>query len=150
MPSEPQRFYRWVDASGTLHVVSSLDAVPPAERARAERTAFVGHEEPSPRPAMFRLDWSSVALGFGAGLLVALVLPRGWKAVTRVGVVVAIAALLGGAYLATLRNATDTGDGALIASPAAIIEDAKAAVAKANEAQRRRERELEQIREQGR
>lgn len=150
MPSEPQRFYRWVDASGTLHVVSSLDAVPPAERARAERTAFVGHEEPSQHSAKFRPDWSSVALGFGAGMLVALVLPRGWKGVTRLGAAAAIAALLGGAYLATLRNVTGAGDGAPLASPAAIIEDAKAAVAKANEAQRRRERELEQLREQGR
>jgi hypothetical protein len=145
---EPQRFYRWVDANGTVHVVSSLDAVPAAERARMEEVPLPGHAEPA-SPIGFQPDWGSVALGLGAGLLLALVLPRGRKGLTRTAVVLGLGALLVGGYLATLRRTTGADSTSAWASPRAIIEDAKAAVEKANEVQRARERELEQIRKEG-
>jgi hypothetical protein len=128
MPSEQkaQSFYRWVDERGTVHVVSSLDAVPAAERARMEAVELQG--KPLEFDSGFRPDWSSAALGFGAGLLFVLVLPRGWKGVTRIAVVVAIGAILVGGYLATLRRSTGADPSSLLASPSAIIQDAKAAV----------------------
>ena len=35
-PGSPQTFYRWEDASGRMHIVSSLEHVPQAERPDAK------------------------------------------------------------------------------------------------------------------
>jgi hypothetical protein len=151
MPGDqkPQSFYRWVDANGTVHVVDSLDAVPAVERVRMQEVSLQGRATPA-STAGFQLDWGSAALGFGLGLLVALLLPRSWKGVTRVAVVLGVGALLVGGYLSALRRSTGADTSSLLSSPGAIIQDAKAAVQKANEAQRTRERELEEIRKEGR
>lgn len=152
MPADPksQSFYRWVDAQGTVHVVSSLDAVPAAERARMEEVSLQGRASPPGVSSGFVPEWGSVALGFGAGVLLVLVLPHRWKWVTRFAAVLATGALLSGAYLALVRRSTGADDGSLLATPSAIIEDARAAVEKANAAQRQREQELEAIRKEGR
>jgi hypothetical protein len=144
---EPQRFYRWVDGTGTVHVVSSLDAVPAAERARLEEVALPSRpaRTAADPAAAFQPDWSSVALGFGAGVLLAWLVPRGGKTLTTLVVVMGVGAVLVGGYLAALRRSTGAEASSWLASPSAIIHDAKATVERANEAQRARQRELDEL-----
>lgn len=152
MPSEKQHqqsFYRWVDDRGTVHVVSSLDAVPVAERTRMEQVALDGRATALDSASTFRPDGASLALGFGAGLLLALVLPRSWKGVTRVAVMLGFVTLAGGAYLAYLRRTTGADSTSLLATPSAIIQDAKDAVQKVKERQRLQEQELEELKNEG-
>ena len=159
--SQPQAFYRWVDADGRLHVVSSLDAVPKADRARAERVTLTGQTAlgSDPRGAApaassdWRLDAGSFGLGFGAALLLSLlfrVLPNGWRSLSRVAVVLGVAALLTGLYLGAIRRSTGAKDGSVLASPSALIEDAKAAVESLNQRQKQQDEELRKIQAEGR
>ncbi|RYZ09723.1 MAG: hypothetical protein EOO73_02240 [Myxococcales bacterium] len=150
MPTEAksQSFYRWVDERGTVHVVSSLEAVPAAERKQMEQVSL--QEKDPGLAAGFRLEWSSAALGFGAGLLLVLMLPRGWKGVTRFVLVLGIGALLVGGYLAAVRRSTGSDSTSLLAAPSAIVRDAQAVVEKVKQAQQAREQELESIRKEGR
>src|SRR6185503_20197783 len=108
---DTQAFYRWVDAQGRVHVVTSLDAVPQAARAKAELVALHGAEETTPLVsgggAAWQPEWISFAAGFGAALVLSFLfrlLPNGWKGVTRVVVSLGLAALLTGAYLAAVRR----------------------------------------------
>lgn len=164
--SQPQAFYRWVDADGRLHVVSSLDAVPTAERAKAERVTLtgktaLGSDGPTATAttatAATTSDWklepSSFALGFGAALLLSLLfrmLPNGWRSLSRVAVVLGIAALGTGLYLGAIRRTAGAKDGGALASPTALIEDAKAAVEKMNQRQKEQDEELRKLQTEGR
>lgn len=145
----PQTFYRWVDAQGTVHVASSPDAVPPAERAGATQLVLNGREPAAVPASGFRLDWASAALGFGAALLVALLIPRSWKVVWRGALVLAVVALLTGAYLTAVRRSVGLETGSAFSSPSAVIQDARDAVSKMNERQRLRDRELEELKKEG-
>lgn len=156
--SQPQSFYRWVDAEGRLHVVSSLDAVPTAERARAEQVTLsadtaldkAGVVTPSPE---WRLEPASFGLGFGAALLLSLLfrlLPNGWRTLSRVAIVLGVVTLLTGLYLGAIRRATGAKDTSALASPSALIEDAKAAVEKLNQRQKQQDEELRKLQTEGR
>lgn len=155
---QPQSFYRWVDAEGRLHVVSSLDAVPSAERARAERVTLngqtaLGGAVPSTPASDWRLEPSSFGLGFGAALLLSLLfrlLPHGWRSFSRIAVVLGVAALLAGLYLGAIRRATGAKDGGALATPGALIDDAKAAVEKLNQRQKEQDEELRKLQAEGR
>jgi hypothetical protein len=159
---EPQQFYRWVDAEGRLHVVSSLEAVPSAERARAERVTLTGQTalpsvpsraEPQAEPSAWRFDLGSFGIGFGAALAISLLfrlLPNGWRSLTRVAVVLGLGALLTGLYLGAIRRAAGGGAGGALASPSALIQDAKTAVEQMNQRQKQQEEELRQIQAEGR
>ena len=115
-----------------------------------QEVSLQGRASPSGVSEGFVPEWGSVALGFGAGMLLVLVLPHRWKWVTRFAAVLATGALLSGAYLAVVRRTSGAGNGSLLATPSTIIQDAKAAVEKANAAQRQREQEPEDIRKEGR
>jgi hypothetical protein len=148
-----QSFYRWVDHEGRLHVVSSLDAVPLSERGKLEQVTLNAAEPSLMEPAGWRPDWSSFALGFGAALLVTLLLrllPGSWKRAT--GIVLALAAivLLTGGYLAAVRRSTGVEGASALAAPSALIQDAKDAVQKMNERQLLREKQLQEIEQEGR
>jgi hypothetical protein len=154
--SQPQAFYRWVDSEGRLHVVTSLDSVPRSERAKAERVTFTGETTlggaPSATSSEWRLEPGSFGLGFAAALLISLLfrlLPNGWRSLTRIAVVLGIAALLTGLYLGGIRRTTGAG-GASLATPSALIEDAKAAVEKLNQRQKQQDEELRQLQTEGR
>jgi len=153
-----QQFYRYTDADGRVHIVSSPDSLPPQARGkaeliqldpnatRAEHTVPMEHQRESTKPG-FELD----GLSFGAGFAVALVLaaifrmmPENMRWLPRLAIVLAIAALGTGLYLGYLRNTTGTGKSPL-ASPSALIQDAKDAVEKVNQRQREREAELKAI-----
>jgi hypothetical protein len=153
-----QAFYRWIDADGRLHVVSSLDAVPPADRGRAERVTLNGATalESVPTAAAtpsWRPDGGSFALGFGSALLLALLfrlLPNAWRGLTRIAVVLGIAALLTGLYLGSIRRAAGVSGAGALATPSALIEDAKAAVQKLDARQKQQDEELRKIQAEGR
>lgn len=142
MPSAKQQtFYRWVDAEGTVHVSQSLDAVPAAEREKLEQVELQAPEAASG----FRPDVASFALGFGGALLLSFLIPQSWRGVARVVAVIGAVVLATGAYLGWLRRSTGADPNAVLASPSALIRDAKAAVEKVNERQRLQQQELQEI-----
>jgi hypothetical protein len=147
MPSTKQTFYRWVDEQGTVHVSQSLDAVPSAERARLQRVELDGTYgvEPTSLKPGFEPDLPSFALGFGGALLLSFLIPRSWRGVAKVVAVVGGIVLATGAYLGWMRRSTGIEPNAVLASPSAIIQDAKAAVEKVNERQLLQQRELQEI-----
>jgi hypothetical protein len=153
-----QAFYRWVDSEGRVHVVSSLDAVPVAERARVERVTLNGAtavnvEHRKEAAPAWQPEPASFALGFGAALVLSLIfrlLPNGWRGVTRVAVVLGVAVLLSALYLGAVRRATGVTGGSALAAPSALIEDAKAAVEKMQARQKQQEEELRKIQAEGR
>ena len=141
-------YYRFTDASGRVHIVDSLDRVPSSERAHAEKVELGAQAEPSALPFAARpTDFRSFALGAAAALLLVLVfryLPRTMRFVLRFGIVAGLAALLMGGYFSWIRRAAGHTDGAL-ATPQALMDDAKGAVDKLNERMRAQDRELEDI-----
>jgi hypothetical protein len=76
--------------------------------------------------------------------VISRMMPEGMRWLPRLAIVAAIAALGTGLYLGYLRKTTGTGTGPL-ASPSAIIQDAKDAVEKVNQKQRERDAELRAI-----
>jgi hypothetical protein len=128
-------YYRFQDASGRTHIVDSLDSVPQASRPQAQRIEY----QPQPEPSVLQLPhtlstWQTFGLGFAGALLVVFLfrrLPGTMRLVLRMGIVGGVLVLLGSAYLGWMRRATGQSSGAL-ASPTAIIDDAKSAVDKMN------------------
>lgn len=151
-PGKSQTFYRWVDAKGRVHVVSSLDGVPPADRANAAVVVLNPEDSPTlPRMesvAGWRPDWVSFAVGFGVALLLAALftkLPHGLRIVWRVALVVGVGVALTGLYLGMVRGSTVGKSAGAFASPSAFIEDAKGAVEQMNLRQRQQEEELRRL-----
>jgi hypothetical protein len=154
--SRSEVYYRWIDAEGRLHVVSSVDDVPSAARAKAERLELnpetsrqmhsAGYPK-APAPPAFELDFASFGVGFAAALCLALLfrlLPQSMRWMSRVVIVVCLGGLLVGAYLGLVRRQSGLGQDAF-ASPSAIVEDAKSAVEKMNLRQKRQDEELRRI-----
>jgi len=130
------RFYRFEDAQGRLHLVDSIDSVPQALRARAvcieyraDATDF-SRQIAQAGPNAPRI----LGLGAAAALLALLVFwrfPSTRRVAARLAILAGVVALLGGAYFAWLRRNAGLSNDAL-ATPSALIDDAKAAVAKMN------------------
>lgn len=155
---QTQAFYRWQDAQGRVHIVTSLDEVPPAERAKVVRVDLNSAEAVSHYPAATpgfswpSVDWSSFALGFGAALLVAMVfrvLPGGGRWLWKLALVAGVVLVLTGAYLGAVRRAAGI-DGGALAAPSALIQDAKTAVERMNQRQKQQEEELRKLQAEGR
>jgi hypothetical protein len=151
-PGKPQTFYRWVDADGRLHVVSSLDSVPQAERAKVAVVTMSPETSPTPSSmknvAAWRPDWISFAVGFGVALLLAAlfkVLPNGLRFVSRVALVLGVGVLLTGLYLGVVRGSSGVQGSSVLTSPSALIEDAKGAVEQMNLRQKQQEAELRKL-----
>lgn len=153
-PNESQTFYRWVDRDGRLHIVSSPDAVPVGDRPKATSVVVDGVDTyTSPTASRWKLDYGSFAAGFGVALLVWLLLrlvPGSGRWLSRVGFVVGIGALVMAAYLGLLRRATGMPGASALATPSALIEDARSAVEQMNQRQQRQEQEIKQIQAEGR
>jgi hypothetical protein len=157
-----ESFYRWVDGEGRIHIVSSPTAVPAAVRSRAELVVLNGSDSlPGEYPALGgsalgRLtshapDLLSFAAGFGAALVLLLVyrlLPTSLRTVSRWAIVLGAGALLTAAYLGWVRSSTGASSAAL-ATPAALIDDAKVAVERLNQRQAEQERALREIEAEG-
>ena len=152
LPAGGAVFYRFRDATGRIHIVDSLDLVPPRDRAHVERIAY--SEEPS-GSVLSQLPslpgWQSVALGLSLGvgllLLFSFQFPRlrgaVWVLVRTAGFA-GLALLLIYGYLGWMRRSTGA-TGAALASPSAVIQDAKSAVEKMNAHVRAQEAELKAI-----
>lgn len=131
-------------------IVDSLDAIPAAERARAERISY----ESSPRApiqaldgARVGVDWPSFAAGFGCALLLGLVLlvfRRTSSPFARLIAFALAAAVIGGSYLGWLRRSTGQSE-ALLATPSAVIDDARRAVERLQTRNTEQEQQLERI-----
>lgn len=151
-PGNQQTFYRWVDASGRVHIVSSLDGVPQAERTKAVAVSLSPDESPTvPRletETAWRPDWASFGVGFAVALLLAAlfkVMPNGLRTASRVALVLGVAVVLTGLYLGAIRRTTGVPGASVLASPSALIEDAKGAVEQMNARQKQQEEELRKI-----
>ena len=153
---QTQTFYRWQDKQGRVHIVSSLDDVPAAERAKLARLELDSRDAISTYPSVSpglasKIDWPSAAIGFGAALLLAMLfrfVPNGWRWLGRLALVGGVGLLLTGAYLAAVRRAAGLEGGAL-AAPSALIQDARAAVEQMNQRQKQQEEELRKIQSDG-
>ncbi len=155
-PGSNAVFYRFADASGRVHIVDSLDLVPEPQRARAERIQYDARDEQTPVNGLLPargllaehgpIAWPTVALGIGGAVVLWLVfrhLPGTLRVVLRLALVASVVALVGGAYLGwTRRLAHQSSD--LIASPGALIDDAKSAVEKMNARMKTQQDELKE------
>jgi hypothetical protein len=145
-------YYRWTDASGRVHLVSSLDAVPAADRPRVERLelgvrppASVAERASAAATDGGSATWLLLAAGVGVALIIlSRFLPHGLRWLAKLGAFALVAVLLGGLYLGALRRSTGSTD-ALLATPSAIIDDTKRAVEKINQRQKERDEELRRI-----
>lgn len=152
--STSKTFYRYDTADGRTVITDSLSDLPAAERARVERiTLAPDHARAeSVTTSKLAVDWPSFAAGFAAA---AVLVAIGW-AITRGSlrwlafVLLAGGALLGAsAYLGLLRRSTGLGTSAL-ATPSAVIDDARRAVEQAKQRQSEQDRLIQQIQKEAR
>src|SRR5450432_3520404 len=129
-------FYRFQDASGRVHLVDSLDSVPQAERAHAQRIEYGSQNDTtipsltsaSGLPSLGALSsLESFGLGFGAALVAVFLfsrLPGTLRLVLRLAIIGGVVALMAGAYFGWLRRTTHQ-SGDAFAGPGALIDDAR-------------------------
>jgi len=75
-PTAAAVYYRWRDPQGVVHIVDSLDKVPEAARATAERIVLVPsvkRQAPSTSLGPLRIDWESFGAGFATAFAMAFV-----------------------------------------------------------------------------
>jgi hypothetical protein len=150
-PSEGAAYYRY-DDHGRVVIVDSLARVPAAARHTAKPIALPAPAAPAGAlqqimEAPARFHWPSFAAGVGCAVIVALValsLRRGMGRLMRYALVAGAVAVGAAAYFGWVRRTTGQ-DGALFASPKAMIDDARSAVEKMNERTREQQRVLEEL-----
>jgi hypothetical protein len=152
--SGPTVFYRYHSNDGRVVIVDSLERVPSADRARAERVELEATPArfPLASEVVAHMDWPSFATGFGVALAVAALLSffgRGSSRLLGFMVVAAVVLAGGGAYFGLLRRTSGQSD-ATFSSPGALIDDARRAVEKANQRGRDQEQLLERIQRESR
>lgn len=151
MPSSipHEEYYRWEDASGRVHITSTLESVPPAERGRVERLVLERQPaQPLSTPSSTSLSTQNaiVLVACVAALLLAWrFTPRGWRWLPNLGAFALLASALAALYFGALRRTT-VDESSVVASPSAIIQDAERAVEKMRQRQSERDAELERIR----
>jgi hypothetical protein len=143
-------FFRFTDQSGRVHIVDSLDLVPQAARGAAERVRYGEETAQNRLPTVPNLaGWQIFALGMGTALLIGLLfrrLPGLLGTLIRVAIVAGVLVLASGAYFGFIRQTTQqSGGGAALATPGALIDDAKSAVDKMNAGMRAQQAELKEI-----
>jgi hypothetical protein len=143
-------YYRARDAEGREYIVDSRDQLPAALRERAQRIEVLPVatlQEPKTPSLTKRIDWPSLAIGFGLGaLLVGLGLSarRGSGPLSKLALFGAVAVLLMGLYFGWLRRMSGAG-GSTLSTPSALIDDAKRAVDRMNERNRKQEQLLQEL-----
>lgn len=144
-------FYRYHDASGRIVIVDSLSRVPAAERASAEALVLTPSADAGlggAAGALLReLHVPSFIAGAGSALTLALLffgLSRKLGHVLRGALVLGAVALGAVGYLGWMRRTTGQ-SGDLLASPGALIDDARAAVDKMNQRSAEQQRVLKEL-----
>jgi hypothetical protein len=130
-------FYRYHDESGRLVIVDSLARVPSSARGAVETVVLAPAPGLIALPTRFAQDFHAPSFFAGAAAtlalgLVWLLLRRGQGRIVRFVVLACVVMAGSGAYLGWVRRTTGQGD-SLVASPAALIDDARSAVQKMNE-----------------
>jgi hypothetical protein len=144
-------FHRYRDAQGREVIVDSLSKVPSSARRGTESITLAppvqGPSQLSPESLVRELHWPSFAVGAAcalalAGVLFGRRLALGFAA--RTGLVIGLLALAAGAYFGWAHRMVNPG-GALLASPDALIQDARDAVQKMNARGREQQRTLDEL-----
>lgn len=165
-----QEFYRYQDPQGRIVIVDSLNQVPPAQRDKSERLVYSAvprepkapSEVPSSIPASTAeirpsreekqisapgVDWPSFTLGFGVAVLVGLsllMIGRLANPLARFLVFAVTLGLLAGAYFGWLGRSTGQGE-TLLATPPAVIEDARRAVEQMKQRNQAQDEEIQRV-----
>ncbi len=144
-------FYRYRDAQDRLVIVDSPARIPASARSSAERIQLTQPERtlalPDREAIARELHWPSFLSGAACVLLFgcALLIVRGRaKGLTRLAVLAGVAALGTGLYFGWARRLSGQ-SGELLASPAALIDDARGAVEKMNQKSREQQRVLKEL-----
>jgi len=156
LPSSPpgasggDAFYRYRNAEGRVVIVNSLAQVPTAQRDHAEGVVLATPDQGLGRIGR-ELHWPSFLAGASCAIvacLLLLALRRTGKRLLRVALVVGLTVLGVGLYLGWARRMA--GDNvALVSSPSALIEDARAAVEKMNQHNLEQQRVLQELEREG-
>lgn len=153
-------FYRFEDAQGRVHIVDSLSAVPQEHQSKAVRIELSAPPErqtttntelaSTPSQAPPALDWPSFGAGFGTAAVLgaALFALRRRGPLPKLAVSLGLAALIGATYLGWLRRETGQSSSPL-ATPGALVQDARDAVQSLDRRNRQQEQLLEEIRREG-
>ena len=148
------RYYRFLDSTGRIHLVDSIDSVPQALRARAECIQYSGSEQSSAVSRVKALvpqgasGWQTFGLGFVTAVIAVLVfkrLPGTFRIFLRLAIAFGVVALLGGLYLGYIRRMTQPSSTDTLATPGALIDDAKQAVDQLNARMKAQQEELKEI-----
>jgi hypothetical protein len=143
-------FYRYRDAQGRPVLVDSLAKVPGSAKGSLESITLSpprAGQSLSPSAITSELHWPSFAAGAACVIVLGLVFVgsrRVRSRAVRVGLSLAVLALGAAAYLGWARRLTGESE-ALLASPAALIQDARDAVQKMNERNREQQRVLQEL-----
>ena len=149
-------FYRYRDGAGRIVVVDSLTRVPASQRASAEAVVLAPASDGSvlsetamsaARGLARDLHMPSFIAGLSSALLVAfvfVVVGRKLGRLFRGALVVGVVGVGVVAYFGWVRRTTGQ-SGDLLASPGALIEDARGAVQKLNQRTAEQQRALEEL-----
>lgn len=148
-------FFQYEDASGTLHLTDSLQAIPAElrdkakpivvrelERAKGELRSKLDRNQDL--PVVGNVHLPSFGFGIAVSLAAVLALKLVWggaKLVLKLAAIAAIVAVLGGMYLGWVRNQAGLGKGDL-SSPQQLIDDARRAAEAAKKKLEAEHREL--------
>ncbi len=165
--SKTEQFFRYTDASGRVHIVSSPDALPPEARAKAELVVLnpeVTRREQAIMPALttapkLELHGLSFGAGFASALVLALIfrmMPQDMRWAPKLAIMAVLAVGGGGLYFGYLHQmsgispAASGSSSSPFASPTTLIDDARRTVEQVQQSRKRQEEDLEAIKREAR
>jgi hypothetical protein len=165
--AQPKKYYQYEASDGRVHLVDSVDKLPPEARSKAAPVELPAHSPLSAGPganpvdpsattatvgdsvagALKTIDATSFALGFGVAAIVLTLLYKlteGSRFIPKLVLGLAAVALMTSLYLGYLRRTTGQSDTPL-AGPAELVNDARKAVKTMEDRQAEQQRLLDEI-----